>query len=644
MNRPSPGEVERLRRQVERERHARREAELISERATLELQEKQAALAEQTQELETIVAMSRELAQAGDSDEVGDVMARYIARAVGIDECGICRWDRANNAVVTYGYHPPEGRNLLDDVYSLAEYPETRRVLVERRSSIIDSSDPLADPAEVRFLTSRGGSQLVMLPMVVKGQAVGVIELLSRSGASLDQGRLGLAQMLADEAGFVLENARLQEQLRHETLHDPLTGLPNRTLFGDRLAHALKRGRGPDHPPVALLFLDVDHFKVINDSFGHEVGDRVLRAVAERLERLVRPGDTVARLGDDEFGLVLEDIRDPGAGPVAASRIAEVFRTPVQIGGQQIPLSFSIGIDVGTAATNSPDDLVRNAEFAMFGAKQAGRARHRIYAPAEREAANERTHLVADLRNAVARGELRILYQPIVDLRSHVISAFEALVRWQHPERGLLLPAAFVPVAEESGAIVEVGSWVLERACEELRVWQRERPDLAVAVNLSARQLQSPGLVDQVRGDLQQTGIAPSSLVLEVTETVLLADARTATVLGWLKALGVRIAIDDFGTGYSSISHLRQFPVDILKIDRQFVQNTESPEGAALLRGIIGLGRSVGLDLIAEGIEREDQAAFMVAAACDQGQGFLFAHPMPPEDVAHLLGSAMSFG
>jgi len=633
-------DVERLRRRLERERLARHEAEAIAERTIRQLY---AQVAERTRELESLVAMGRELAKALDSHEIANLIATHIAGAVDFDECGIYTWDRPNNAVRTAGYFPAVRRAMLDKDYSLIEFPETGLVLTDQRASVIRPSDPSADPSEVRFLTSLGGTLMVQLPIVVSGESIGTVELLSRSRETLDEWQLALAQTMANEAGIMLENARLYAEVRHRAFHDPLTGLPNRALLGDRLEHALRRRRRSGKL-IALLFVDIDDFKLVNDTFGHEVGDQVVTAVAGRLQGLTREGDTVARFSGDEFGILLEDLISPQAAEAAAARVIEAFQTPLETGDRQIPVSVSVGVGLGTASLRSAEELIRNADFAMYTAKQSGKGRHRMYDAEERELADARVRLEADLRHAVVRDELRVHYQPIIDLRSGVITSLEALVRWQHPDRGLLLPGSFVPVAEETDAIMEIGGWVLTTACEQLREWQQYQPGLAVSVNLSGRQLQAPALVGEVSRILERTGIDPASLILEVTETILLADPSAESMLLRLKALGVRLAIDDFGTGYSSISYLRRFPVDILKIDREFIKDVESSEGEALLRGIVQLGRSLGLELVAEGIELPGQAATIAATTCDQGQGFLFGRPTESGSITKLLSAGTVAG
>ncbi len=432
----------------------------------------------------------------------------------------------------------------------------------------------------------------------------------------------------------ITDRKNLEDELAFKALHDLLTGLPNRRLLMDRLEHALQSRRGAS---TSLLFLDIDDFKTVNDRLGHDVGDQVLKVVADRLVHVVRPGDTVARLSGDEFAVVLEDPTDENAPELVAIRILDAVARPIELREHRLALTVSIGIAAVESDGSSAGDLLRNADFAMYAAKQAGRAQYRRYAPEDRAAADDDARLAADLPGAVGRGELRVHYQPIVDLRSGVITGVEALARWEHPERGLLAPGRFIPIAERTGSIVEIGGWVLDTACRTLKSCQRDAPGLSMAVNLSGRQLESPKLMRHVRRALRRNGIAPAALILEVTETVLLADPTAVAKLDRLKALGVRLAIDDFGTGYSSISYLRRFPVDILKIDREFIDGADTPEGLKLLRGIAQLGRMVGLDLVAEGIERPDQIRPIIEAGCQDGQGFLFARPVDADTLTTLL-------
>jgi predicted signal transduction protein with EAL and GGDEF domain len=369
------------------------------------------------------------------------------------------------------------------------------------------------------------------------------------------------------------------------------------------------------------------------------VGDQVLKVIADRLTRVVRPGDTVSRLSGDEFAVVLEDPTSENAPDLVANRILATIAQPIEVRGHRLALTVSIGTVMAGSGAASAGDLLRNADFAMYAAKLGGRAQSRRYAAEDRAAADDDARLAADLPGAVTRGELRVHYQPIVELPSGAIKGVEALVRWQHPERGLLAPGRFIPIAERTGGIVEIGTWVLETACRALKAWQVDKPNLSMAVNLSGRQLESPKLTGHVRQALTENGIDPATLILEVTETILLADPTAVAKLEGLKALGVRLAIDDFGTGYSSISYLRRFPVDILKIDREFTDGADSPEGLKLLRGIAQLGHLVGLELIAEGIERPEQIGPIVEAGCLEAQGFLFARPVDTDALTALLRS-----
>jgi diguanylate cyclase (GGDEF)-like protein/PAS domain S-box-containing protein len=439
----------------------------------------------------------------------------------------------------------------------------------------------------------------------------------------------------------VTQRQGLLEELRQRALYDPVTGLANRSLFADRVEHAIARMRR-QHGPIAVLFLDVDAFKEVNDNFGHDMGDQSLRAIGERISAILRPSDTLARLSGDEFAILLEDLPNAEVAEEVARRIVTAFRKPLPVAGRSVLLSLSIGLDVALDPGGSPQSLISNADFAMYAAKRSGRGQWRRYISADREAAHRRTELVMELGRAIRRGELVVHYQPIVVLRTGRVEGFEALVRWQHPTRGLMMPGEFIGIAEESGLIVQVGGWVLETACRDLLTWQATDPGLSISVNLSPRQLQHRGIVGQVRRSLVRSGVEPDRLILEVTESFLLTDEeRAIDRLRRLKALGVRLAFDDFGTGYSSLSHLRRMPVDILKVDRQFVDAIDAPDGRRLLRSIVDLGHSVGVSLVAEGIERLDQIPILVAASVKSGQGYLLARPMPAEAVAPFLQSGV---
>jgi diguanylate cyclase (GGDEF)-like protein len=600
-----------------------------------------ARLRSTTHELSNVIDLSAELAQTLDPREIGDLTARYVAIATGADECGICYWDEPTDQILTYGYYPPERRSGVEETYALDDYPATRAVLEHQRLMIVDDTDPASDPAEVAYLHSIGQRSMATLPLVAKGRALGAIEVTSHQPRFFDDRRVRLAQTLAAEAGMALENARLYEELRHQAFHDSLTGLANRALFRDRVEHAVARRPGLEPGLVAVLFLDLDDFKTINESLGHVGGDQLLAAVGDRIRACLRSSDTAARLGGDEFAILLEDLRDESEATHVAQRVIDALRPPIRIGGTAAVIATSIGIAASPPGQDGATELLRNADFAMYQAKRRGKGRYEVFHPSLREAAGERAALESLMHGAQERNELRLLYQPIVDLADGSIVGIEALVRWQAPGRGLLMPSDFIGLAEESGLIVEIGRWVLERACRETQAWRStlDLDRLTVGVNLSARQFQHPDLLAEVGAALASSGLEPSRLILEITESVLMQTTSTTIgKLADLRRLGVRLAIDDFGTGYSSLGYLERFPVDILKIDRTFIDGIgERGNRPVLARAIVQLGRALDLQVVAEGIERAGQVTVLRRLGCTRGQGYLYARPLTPEELQPIL-------
>ncbi|HEY0637712.1 MAG TPA: EAL domain-containing protein [Pseudonocardiaceae bacterium] len=442
--------------------------------------------------------------------------------------------------------------------------------------------------------------------------------------------------------GDITDRKRAEEELERLAFHDALTGLPNRALFRDRLRHALDRtGRGAAGPTV--IFLDLDGFKLVNDSLGHDAGDELLREAARRLAAAVRRTDTVGRLGGDEFAVLIERGEHPAADAVAtAERILRALSAPVTLsGGHRVTLTASLGVAVGDRDSTAAG-LLRDADVAMYRAKADGKGRWVVHEPGMRTSAAARLELEADLRDALAAGRLRLLYQPVLDLETGLAAGFEALLRWQHPRHGTLAPDVFMGIAEETGLIVPIGRWVLMEATRTAARWRQApgvRRPFTMAVNVSARQLESPGLLNDVADALDASGLEASALVLEMTETMLVRDqAEAAERLHALRRLGVRIAIDDFGTGFSSLSHLRRFPADILKIDRSFIATiTGDAEVPELVLGLLDLGRRLRLEIVAEGVETDVQRRWLRDHRCDLAQGALFAPPLPARDAEALL-------
>lgn len=441
----------------------------------------------------------------------------------------------------------------------------------------------------------------------------------------------------------ISERWMLEEQLAHQAFHDSLTGLPNRALFMDRLAHALTRvGRRDEPSTVAVLFLDLDNFKVVNDTLGHKAGDQLLSAVAERIQYCTRDGDTVARLGGDEFTVLLEDIVDAQDAVRMAERLAERLQEPFTINDEKVFCSASMGIAIGSSSRDHPEDLLRNADIAMYDVKNHQKAHYAIFDTDMNLLAWKRLRVESELRTAIEQGQFRVYYQPIVHLATRKIMGVEALVRWQHPEHGLILPGEFVPVAEETGLIVPVGRWVLAQACKDVQAWLEAGQcpaDLILSVNFSPRQFRHPQMVPDTITALRESRLDPRSLKLEITESIALDHSEaTLAKFDMLKRLGISLAIDDFGTGYSALGYLKRYPVDTLKVDRSFVRGLgTNPEDSAIVRAVLAFARTLKLHVTAEGVETPGQLAQLQALGCDSAQGYLFSRPLPAEEAVTLF-------
>jgi diguanylate cyclase (GGDEF)-like protein/PAS domain S-box-containing protein len=554
---------------------------------------------------------------------------RYALAAGGARD-GIWDWDLRTGVV----YYSPRWKGILgcsdDEVGRVAEdwfkrihQEDLSRVKTELATHLQARTPQLE--SEHRLLHKDGTYRWVL----VRGLAV------------RDAG--GEAYRMAGSLTDISDRKQAEEQLIHDALHDPLSGLPNRAFFITLLDRAIKRTRRRGDYLFAVLFVDLDRFKLVNDSLGHGVGDQLLVAISQRLQACLRPGDVVARLGGDEFTILLDDIRDVSDATRVAERVQDELKEPFGFEGHEVFTSASIGIALSTAAHDRPEYFLRDADTAMYRAKARGKARYEMFDEAMHARAVAQLRLETDLRRAVERQEFLVLYQPIVVLDGGQIIGFEALVRWQHAERGLIAPGEFIPIAEETGLILPIGRWVMETACRQTRSWLDqfpEFPQLSISVNLSAKHFQQPDLLEQVLGALQTTGLPAQNLKLEITESILMdePDSRV-TVIRELRKAGVQVLIDDFGTGYSSLSYLQRFSVDTLKIDRSFLMEGGEGDGWDIVETIITLAEDLGVNVIAEGVETEEQTARLKELRCGHAQGYLFREPVDAQTATAILAA-----
>lgn len=502
---------------------------------------------------------------------------------------------------------------------------------------------------ETRFeesdLQAKAGMRSAVIVLIKgKGEPYGILGVGSRKVREFSQEDVSFMQAIANVLASAIERRRTEERTQHEALHDPLTSLPNRNLFLDRLEHALSVA-ARRQTPIAVLFLDLDQFKVVNDSLGHAAGDELLAAVAPRIEQALRPVDTVARFGGDEFAVLAEDVGNERVATRIAERIAEVLSRPFILRGREHFVSASVGIAIG-GGNEAPEALIRDADSALYRAKERGRGGYEIFDEVMRSRVVEHMQIENDLRRAIQRQELELHYQPVIKLSDGSILAMEALLRWNHPDRGMLGPLAFIPVAEESRLIVPIGRWVIEQACRQAAAWQQLHPDSApvsVAVNLSARQIADPDLLSHIEGSVRANRIDPSSLWLELTETTLLDDTSfVERTLESLKGLGVRLVLDDFGVGFSSLGYLKRLPLSMIKLDRSFVENlTEGSHDAAIVRAVTEMANTIGIGVVAEGVETDEQVRMASTLGCGFAQGFHFSEPVPAAHVERLLEQPM---
>jgi diguanylate cyclase (GGDEF)-like protein len=598
-----------------------------------------AALRERQVLLERLSRLQRSIVDRRSLHEVLDALVESACELLGDDVGVLCRSDDPDSpaelmAAIGVSQEALANQRRVGRADGVGE-----RAMRERRlivSDVVSGSDPSALSEE---FAATGVRAAIAAPFYLGGSVAGSLGVASRDERREYRPRdQQILLAFAECASLAFNHARALDEAQHEAFHDGLTGLPNRSLFIDRLGHAIDRGERSG-AEVGVLFCDLDGFKTVNDSLGHSAGDRLLVSVADRLRECVRPADTVARLGGDDFAVLLEELRGPGDAARAAQRILNALEAPFQLASREVYVTVSIGIATGVG---DADTLLRDADLAMYRAKSEGKGRYAVYEPALHSAIVERLELEVDLRRAIERGELELAYQPIFNLRSGAVESVEALARWRHPTRGTIPPNRFIPLAEESGDIHALGALVLREACQRAALWRARHPGfpgLQVSVNISSVQLREPSLVDEVASALSDAQLEPDGLALEITESVLMDDVETASRrLEELKRLGVQIAVDDFGIGYSSLTYLQRFPLDSLKIERAFVDPIGRPdEDLALLRAIVDLAEIFGLRPIAEGIERQEQSQRLLELGCELGQGHLLAKPLSAADTDALL-------
>ena len=672
----APGEIARLERRLRRETAARHEAEAIAERGLRDLFQRQQEIAL----LENIAVAANE------ADGVHDAMARALEAV-----CRYTHWPLGHLWLVS----GPSGQEQFDSTgtwYDEARHDDARRDDARRDDARRDDADPVqalrarteaaafvagvglpgavvrsgapvwidaaaTDTVEIPHLpliVDAGFASLFAFPVMIGSEVVAVLEFFSRERVAPEDSLLRLMAQIGTQLGRVIERRRAQDKLVHDALHDPLTQLGNRKLFLDRLTHLLQRAQRVPDDHFAVLFVDLDRFKSINDGLGHQSGDELIIATAQRLSACLRQTDLVvrdralarenlvARLGGDEFVILLDRVASAESAIVVAERIMGVLAEPFEVADQRVFVTASVGIALSMSGYTDVEDILRDADIAMYHAKQTGRARWVMFDQTMQLAAVRRLQLEADLRDAVLQQEFFLHFQPIVAPRDGRVRGFEALLRWRHPVHGIVPPGEFIPVMEETGMIEAVGAWVLDVACRQLRDWQRTYdPQLTMSVNVSAVQFAGEGLVDVVTRVLAETGIPPASLKLELTESAVMADAEHAlAVFAQLKALGVRVSLDDFGTGYSSLSYLRRLPIDTLKIDRSFVSKLDCfDDKRQIVEVVLMLARALGLDVVAEGVETEAELDLLRDMGSDLVQGYYYYRPLAPADAERALAA-----
>ena len=606
----------------------------------------QEAVARQARQHAAIAALGRLALEEQELETVLDRASETVAATLDVELCEVFEVTPRGSALrLTAGAGWPEGqvRRAL-----VPAGPETQVGYTLAHEAPVVATDIASEPrfAFPAALADVGARSGITVTIGARAGVWGVLGAHARAPRRFAQDEADFLRAVANVVSSAVDRNRVDEELRHRALHDPLTGLPNRALALDRLEGALARRRR-DGRAVAVLMADLDQFKLVNDSLGHKAGDDLLVALAPRLQDAVRPSDTIAHLGGDEFLVVCEQLDGVHEAIRVAERVAQAINQPIVLAAGEHFITASIGIALADSAAAAPEDLLRDADAAMYRAKERGRGRYELFDDVLRRRVLLRMRTEGELRRGIAHGELRLVYQPVVELAGGTVAAVEALVRWQHPDRGLLSPADFIPVAEDSGLIGALGDWVLDTACRDVAAWQRRFPrdaPLHVCVNASPRELAHPAFPARVADLMERHGVAAGSLGLEITESVLMEEALApVTMLASLREYGLGLLLDDFGTGYSSLAYLKRFPLDVLKIDRSFVAGLgRDEEDSAIVAAIVQMARALGLTVVAEGVERSEQLERLRELGCDRVQGFLLAEPMPADQVDRLMAAAVA--
>jgi diguanylate cyclase (GGDEF)-like protein len=617
---------------------SRRRDQLASAAAAL-AQSESASRVQAAQQRE--VARFGQLALAGtEIEDLNRETGRILTRVLGVEVGGVMKLMPGGDELLLVAAEGLPQEQVGKVTVATGFHSQSGYALATGMATVVSDWEQETRFEKSGLQTNAGLRSAAIILINGKDQPYGVIGAGSRQVHEFSQEDVNFMQAIANVLANAIERRRAEERTQHEALHDPLTELPNRNLFLDRLAHALSVAARRD-TSIAVLFLDLDQFKLVNDSLGHAAGDELLAAVAPRIEEALRPGDTVARFGGDEFAVLAEDVGNERGATRVAERIAEILSRPFLVRDREHFVSASIGISIGEGS-EAPESLIRDADSALYRAKERGRGGYEIFDEVMRSRVIEHMQTENDLRRAIQRQELELHYQPVVRLKDGSVVAMEALLRWNHPDRGLIGPAAFIPVAEESRLIVPIGRWVIEQACRQASIWQQLHPDAApvgVSVNLSARQLADPDLLSHIEGSIRANGIEPSSVWLELTETTLLDDTvHVERTLGSLRGLGVHLALDDFGVGFSSLGYLKRLPLSMIKLDRSFVENlAEGSHDAAIVRAVNEMARTIEIAVVAEGVETAEQVALASELGCGYAQGFHFSMPIPADEVGALL-------